>query len=148
MLSRAQFGLDRALWAGVLAVRPGVDRHAMHAELGLPESRKEWTNRHFDEWKRACLAIAQPGNLDAQMEGLGGEVKRRVFVIQKLLGELGEPVGYAETILRRMGMEPPLERLTAAQLEKVIVALRKQGRRTAHRAVATGADADDGNDPF
>ena len=140
MLTRAQFGLDRALWAGVLAVRPDADRRALHVELGLPESRKKWGNREFDEWKRACLAISAPADLDAQLDGLGGEVKRRLFVIRKLLGQLGEPESYAETTARRMGLRPPLASLTPAQLEKVIVALRKQLRRDRREPAAADPD--------
>jgi hypothetical protein len=110
MLTGAQFGLDKKLWeggiwngeriTGVLEVRPDADRASMIAELGLPASRKNWNNGHFDRWKKACLAITEPSNLEAQLEN--GEVKRRLFTIGHLLDALEETTAYAVAIVRQM----------------------------------------------
>lgn len=134
-LTRAQHGLYRKLWTSVLAQTTEADRLAFHAELGLPESRADWTNAHFDEFKRACLAISQPGNLDAQLQGQRGEATRRLHVIHQLLAQLDLPLSYAEETTRQMGYRPPLELLSDPALKKLIIALRKHLKRgTASRS--------------
>lgn len=126
-LSRAQHGLYRELWNGVVAVQPEADRLAWHAQLGLPESRADWSNEHFDKWKRACLAVSRPDDLDAQL--VDGKVKRRLFAARKLLAKMTATEAYAEQIVRNMGFAPPIELLKPAQLEALIVALKKQQAR-------------------
>jgi hypothetical protein len=130
MLTGAQFGLYNRLWRDVLAVKPDADREAMHADLCLPESRKDWANDDLDEWKRACLAISDPGNLNAQIEGLpgAGEAKRKRFVIDGCLAKLGKSREYAEGIARRAGYPPDLKSLGVQQLEGVLKALRREIR--------------------
>jgi hypothetical protein len=131
-LSRAQHGLYRKLWDAVLAHEPAADRLAMHQRLGLPASRADWSNAHFDEWKRACLAISDPGNLDAQLDGSNGPQIRALYALRQLLAAQGLPESYAEATARQMGYRPPLELLPHAALKKLIIALRKQQRREAH----------------
>lgn len=137
-LTGRQHGLYAQLWKGVAAVTgDGSEeaRRALQARLGLPGSRRDWGNAEFDEWKRECLAIAQPANLAAQLDGLDGEGKRRRYVIRELLEAMDAPEAYAERTARTMGFAGTLETLRQAELEKVIVALRKQVVRTAKRGV-------------
>jgi len=151
-LSRAQHGLYRRLYLAAVAARPALAtdeaRLAMHAELGLPESRADWTNDDFDEWKRACLAITEPANLDAQVDGLRGKEERRLFRIRELLSQLGKTDRYAETTASNMGITKPLATMSPAQLEKVIVALDKQAGREAKRAALAEPAVPADNIPF
>ncbi len=135
-LSEAQNKLYWRLWAALRKAEPGVDRHATHEALGLPASHTEWKNSDFDEWKKHCLAKSQPGNYRAQVQQLRmPEIRRRVF-IDYLLAAMELTEDYAEGILQQMnrrgkqgGQMVTLDTLPEAELEDVMVALKKECRR-------------------
>lgn len=139
-LTGAQHGFYNRLFKDVLKVRPEADRLAMHAELGLPESRGEWTNEHFDEWKRACLAIARPGDLDAQLRQLRMQARRHRVFIGWVLAAMEVGSERAEQIVQEMnrggklgGRAVTYETLDAGKLGKVIVAVKKEAKRVWRR---------------
>jgi hypothetical protein len=135
-VSPAQNTFYWRLWSGVRKKRPGADRKAMHAELGLPESHTVWTNAHFDAWKGACLAVTQPANLDAQLAQQRMAATRHRVFIGHVLAALGEGEAWVEGIVHRMNRERKLggnfasyDTLGAPQLAKVIVAVKKEAKR-------------------
>jgi hypothetical protein len=141
-LSGAQHGLYKTLWAGVcaaLGTDPGDDaaRVAMHGRHGLPVSRARWGNEEFDVWKRECLAISRPADLQAQLEGQDQPCIRRRWRIRRLLARLGRDEGYLAEVVRGINLaarkQPqirrPFETMTARELDRVIFELQREGRR-------------------
>lgn len=127
------------LWNGAKKAQPDLDRKALHAELGLPESSKAFQQEHFDAWKSRCLALAQPGNYRAQVETVAMPRTRRVWLAETLSRALGEvDAEYALATARRMnrkgGLGAPeaelaLEDLGEEALDALVTALRKACRR-------------------
>lgn len=124
------------LWGMLRKADPAADRKAVHAELGLPGSHADFRNEHFDKFKGHCLAIAQPGNFQAQVQQLRmPAIRRRVF-IDHLLTALEAGEEYAEAILARMNLRGAmggafavLDTMGDEELEKVMIALKKECRR-------------------
>lgn len=109
---------------------PGIDRHALHAELALPKSHTEWTHAHFDTFKAHALAVTR-----AELPG-DESAKRGRHALDTLLAALGEGEDYAETIVFRMnkggklgGKGVTLGSLTGAQIRGVVIALDRECKR-------------------
>lgn len=135
-MSEAQDKFYWRLWSALRKAVPDADRHAVHRQLGLPESHTAWRNEHFDRWKGHCLAKAQPANFRAQIQQVKmPEIRKQVF-IDHILTALGEGEEYAESILARMNRRRKLgnkfatmDTLDEAGLQAVMIALKKECRR-------------------
>lgn len=87
-MTSAQNTFYFSLWGKLKKAQPDADRHAVHAQLGLPASHKDWGNAEFDRWKGHCLAQAQPANVDAQLTQIQMPAMRRLVFIGHLLTAL------------------------------------------------------------
>jgi hypothetical protein len=124
------------LWAMLKKARPGVDRKAVYAELGLPESHLCWNNAHFDAWKAHCMAAAEPGNYKTQIGQVKMAATRHGVFIGYLLAALHRDNGYAESILTRMNRRGKVgckfvtvDTASEEVLKGLIIALKKECRR-------------------
>jgi hypothetical protein len=168
MLTKKQNLFYWKLWAAakVALVKSGLSpkeaearRHEIHREaLGVETSHTIFTNADFDKVKAAFLAIAQPGNMAAQIRQAAMPRERLLRSIDYLCDALGEDRTYAAAITTRMNHggrigqpwkdkrvagfdyahtkeeriarpELQIEELDESELGKVIVALKKVCRR-------------------
>lgn len=147
MISKGQNDFYWRLWGAAkkaIMKRSGVSsaeaekmRHELHAKaLGKDKSHTEFSNRDFDLVKAVFLAESQPANMDAQIDQEKMDRTRRIWVIQQLTAALDENEPFVETILKNMNRELALggpylriDQLTFEQLEKLIIALKKECRR-------------------
>lgn len=129
---------DRYYWrlVGMLKKAGGPERKVLHARLGLPGSHKDFSQADFDGWIAGCLAIAQPGNLTAQVAQAGmGATRLRVFIAE-VVSALEVGPEYVDGVVRRMNGRGALggrfltyEGLGEAGLGKVVVALKREAKR-------------------
>jgi hypothetical protein len=135
-MSPKQTRFYRGLWGAAKKAQPALDRKALHAELGLPESSTAFTQEDFDRWKAHCLSLSQPENYRDQSATVAMPRTRRVWLAATLCQAMGREVEYALGTLRQMnrrgamgGPERTLEDLSERQLNAVLTALRKECRR-------------------
>jgi hypothetical protein len=122
-------------------------RHAVHiAALGYDKSHMKFNNSEVDKVFAAFARLAQPGNLQVQMQaeetisGDAGERKRLFFRIQ----QVAQP-GEAERVCRHKFDTANLNDLSTDQLEMLVVALvnNKRSRlRAENREAATAPAAE------
>ena len=130
-MSAAQNKFYWQLWSKLRKSKPGVDRHAEHLALGLPESHTQWHPKHdFDRWKDHCL-----GEADAKLPE-DGEAKRKLVFIGHLLSALEKGEAYLDHTVATMnrggkfgGRFRSADTLTGSQLKGVMIALKKECRR-------------------
>lgn len=127
--------LERSTWT---KLEENTARHLVTMEaLGIDKSHLEFTNADFDKVLGALRAISQPGNLNAQLRQVRGQHRRMEWALDRLMKKLGVDRNYVQAVVDRMDFEhrtsatlhPKLEDLTAPELEKVLIALRKQVKR-------------------
>lgn len=135
-MTKAQEAYYWRLWSMLRQARPGVDRHAEHRALGLPESHTRWNNDHFDKWIGHCKAAAQPENYRAQIAQQQMPATRGRHSLGLVLAALGAGEDYAEAILGRMNRHGaqggPLLTIETAGVEALadlLIALKKECRR-------------------
>lgn len=113
-------------------------RHAIHLEtLGTDKSSRDFTNTDFDQILGAFRAISRPGDLNAQLRQIRGAHRRAEWALDRLMRKLGVDRNYVQGVIDHMDFEhegsairhPNLDDLTFQELEKVIIALRKQTKR-------------------
>jgi hypothetical protein len=158
-MSPAQDKFYWRLWAQLKKARAlaNDDRHAQHAQLGLPESHTHWGERHFDRWKQHCLAQAQPANYRAQIRQERMPALRERTTLDHYLTALEKPEAHAQAIARAMNRggrigqpmaedrahfdyadvrngsprrkELTLDDLDELELKKVVIAVKKECKR-------------------
>jgi hypothetical protein len=105
--------------------------------LGYDKSHLDFTNADFDQVLGELRAISQPGNLNAQLRQVRGAHRRAEWSLHRLMRKLGVDRNYVQCIIDHMDFEhagfvtrhPKLDDLTFEELQKVIIALRKQAKR-------------------
>lgn len=128
------------LWGMARKTQADLDRKALHAELGLPESHAHFSQRDFDRFKSRCLAIAQPANLRDQVKTAAMPETRRREFIRHILTVLGEGDAYADATLARMHRNARQENTTwatlatfatagDADLERLTIAMKMEAKR-------------------
>ncbi|CAN5355797.1 hypothetical protein BH09VER1_BH09VER1_28750 [soil metagenome] len=94
--SLAQLKKYRVLWAQICEVRgwchlPKVEveakRKALHAELDLPDSSKDFTNRHMDTWVKQTAPLRNDVDIrDRARETVEWTTRRLIEAFQTVLG--------------------------------------------------------------
>ena len=148
MLSKAQNSLYWREWsAAKRALMPGrstwtkheeeTRRHEIHIRaLGADKSHLDFTNADFDKVLAELRAISRPADLNAQLRQLNQQHYRLLFGIRKLASEL-HGAGwrrYVAGIIDHMNADgalqgSDLDQLAPADLEKIMIALRKDQAR-------------------
>ncbi len=132
-------------WSAAHKADPKADRHQLHVEaLGHDKSHLDFTNDDFDKVLGAFRAISRPGDLNAQLRQIRGQHRRALYILERLMRQLGVDRNYVQAVIDQMQIEhptaftrhPTLDDLTAPELEKVIIALRKQAKRQCEPAEA------------
>lgn len=140
-LSKRQQALHWRLWGQAKAILfPELStlnsqleteaRHALYIRaLGEDKSLTAMDDDDFDLVLGALNAILEPDNLAAQLHALNGQKKRRLHRIRQLASP-----AYAAAIVAQMNAEgalktSELDQMGVPELEKVIIALRKQDHR-------------------
>lgn len=136
-----------------------AERHAIHVRaLGFDKSSTELTNADFDKVKAAFLAIIKPGDMEAQIEQKNMPKTRRLVTLRHYLAAIERTDDYAVSIARTMNkkgrigqpwkedratwfdyahtkggvpvrQDLTLEDLTADELEKLVVAIKREAKR-------------------
>jgi hypothetical protein len=104
MLSYPTMQFYRSLWAKLKKAQKltEADRKPLHAQLGLPDSSKDFSPEDFDRWKGHCLAILEPDNTDAQIAQIRQPATRKLHFIGHLLTALELSEAYAEGVVAKM----------------------------------------------
>jgi len=113
-------------------------RHSQHTAAGCPRSSKAWTSRDLDRWIYLEDRISDPLNLPRllELEEKCHPEAARIYVIRKLLTQLGKPVSYAAACTGEDGLSPNLCSWSAKALQTAVMAL----SRTSKRAQLPGKD--------
>lgn len=121
------------LWGMAHKADKALDRKALHAELSLPESHLDFSQKHFDAFKARCLAIAQPANYRAQHAQAVMPATRHREMIDRLISALEIDSDYVDAIVRRMTRNKhrlvTLDSMTEDQAKGVLIALKEECRR-------------------
>jgi hypothetical protein len=104
-MTAAQESFYWRLWGMARKADRTLGRHALHEQLGLPASHKDFGNAAFDRWKSHCLALARPADYEAQVEMVRMPAERMRWMARAICGALGEGPEYAERTLRKMNRE-------------------------------------------
>jgi hypothetical protein len=123
----------------------------------LGRSVDSWSDlgrtKEVDDLKGALLAIAQPSDLGAQLRQARQRHTRARFVLDRLIVRLGVDRNYVQGVIDQMAFlhpssfirHPSLDELTFEELEKVLIALRKQIARQKKTGAAPATSANNGN---
>jgi hypothetical protein len=130
-------------------------RHELTAQaLGRDKSWNDLTNPDVDKVKAALLSIIQPDNLDAQLRQVRQENRRALWIIHKLMRELGVNDNFVNGVIEQIkdGVDPNspdaawqrerersgrrrnLEELSVCELKQEMDALRSIAKRNSNSA--------------
>ncbi len=113
-------------------------RHEITIEaLGIDKSHLDFDNADFDKVLGALRAISKPGDLNAQIRQARGQHRRMHYELDRLMEKLGVDRNYVQGVVDQMAFHhpssithhPSIDDLTADELKKVLIALRKQTKR-------------------
>lgn len=152
-LYRAEWGKARKAlrargWAPALA---DAERKAIHVRvLGEDVSSLLLNNRQLDLVLGAFRAISSPAALAPQLDEADQPCRRRRWLIAKLCEELGHGGDYAQAVAVSMNREGKLgkrgvfdlDELNEDELDKIIVALKKQVRREGKKKQRAAREAE------
>ena len=98
--------------------------------IGCDKSHYDLTNPEFDAFLRACYAITKPCSVTAQIEQLGGELKRARYGLRQTMREMNVGERFVAQIAHTMSLNGKIssgniDALEASELRKVVGALRR-----------------------
>ncbi len=171
-MTEAQLRLYRREWGAarkVLRARgfapsaADAERHALHVQaIGTDKSSLDFTNKDLDKVLAAFRAISRSADLRPQIDAQQQPITRRRWLINELCRQLGHDEGFAYGIAHEMHRgdrdakrkkgariaSADLDELGERDLDKIIIALRKQIKRDAKGTTAGAAStADNAGEP-